>query len=293
MSKKTAPDELTEVDIRLYLSTSSDFAFELGTLKTLTDAGLQCLHSGTYEDPVTGKARQFDIQALKLRESDQGRRVLVYFAIECKNIRLNAPLVIHCVPRTADEAFMDVVWSERNTGPYAAMSPHYGDAVRLREERSPYAVGDPVGKASDQVSRRNGEIVGSDQEVFDKISQSLNSAYELLHRAHYLSKDLGGVSVTAVIPVLVVPAGRLWVVEYDMLGGISRGPVASSHISYFTHRRWVITGSKLEGETTYSLSHLELCDISALPQLINRFGSDARLKFDTVAGERERSRKTR
>lgn len=290
MSKKTAPDAITDADLQLYLSTSSDFAFELSTLKALNDLGLQCFHSGTYEDPVTGKARQFDIQAMSLIKNEQRHRVVMYFAVECKNIRPNAPLVIHCVPRAADEAFIDVVWSERNTEPYAALAPRYGEAVRLREECSPYPVNGLVGKASDQVTRRNGEIVGSDQEIFDKISQSLNSAYELLQRAHYLSKNTGGVSLTVVVPVLVVPVGRLWVVEYDSLGGVSRGPATSSHISYFTHRRWVVTGSKLEGDTTYSLSHLEICDLSALSQVIQRLTSDDRLNFDTIAAERSRNR---
>ena len=38
--------------------------FELRVLKELTDLKLNCQHGGAYDDPITGKSREFDIRAL-------------------------------------------------------------------------------------------------------------------------------------------------------------------------------------------------------------------------------------
>ena len=64
MSKPLSPDPITESDVKRYLNNYSDFSFELQVLKKFVDLGFKCSHSGTYEDPVTSKSRQYDIRAL-------------------------------------------------------------------------------------------------------------------------------------------------------------------------------------------------------------------------------------
>ena len=50
-------------DIADFVANDSDFAFEMKVLGILRQHGLECLHSGTYQDPVSDKIRQFDIRA--------------------------------------------------------------------------------------------------------------------------------------------------------------------------------------------------------------------------------------
>ena len=65
---KLLPDPITQSDLEEYLSDYADFSFELRVLKVLTDLKLQCQHGGTYEDPVTGKSREFDIKSSTSRQ---------------------------------------------------------------------------------------------------------------------------------------------------------------------------------------------------------------------------------
>lgn len=276
--------EITAADINEFVRTYSDFAFEISILKTVSDLGLRTWHAGTYEDPVTNKARQFDIQAIGVSRGPAKVETVLRFAIECKNFRANYPLLVHCLPRTDNEAFVDAIWSAKDTGPNAMIAPRYGSRVRMAGENSPYRIGEPVGKSCDQVGKRpGGELFGNDQDVFDKIAQALNSAYQLLRDAHYAGLRESSLVTSVVVPILVVPAGRLWGVEYDDVGSVIKGPAQASHISYFVDRTFIVTGSRLEGQTAYTFSHLHICEASALADLIDAFLDDPRLTLKTVA----------
>ena len=60
---KLKNDPIDSTDLVEFLDTSSDFAFELACVKRLSELGYRCQHGGSYVDPVTKKARQFDIRA--------------------------------------------------------------------------------------------------------------------------------------------------------------------------------------------------------------------------------------
>lgn len=92
--------EISASDINEYLDSYSDFSFEVKTQKELVNLGFQCQHGGTYEDPITGKSREFDIRATKRYEYHESFIYRLCLSVECKNIRANCPLVIHCSPRT-------------------------------------------------------------------------------------------------------------------------------------------------------------------------------------------------
>jgi hypothetical protein len=95
---------ITQKDLDEFIASGSDFAFEMTVLSLLRKMGFNTSHSGTYQDPVTQKIRQFDLRASKV----QGDFRLT-LAVECKNLRTNFPLLISAVPRTVDEAFHEVI----------------------------------------------------------------------------------------------------------------------------------------------------------------------------------------
>ena len=79
---KLKNDAISEIDLIEYLDSSSDFSFELSVLKMLRESNIGCEYGGLYEDPVTGKSREFDIRATKTISNYRVR-----LAVECKNIR--------------------------------------------------------------------------------------------------------------------------------------------------------------------------------------------------------------
>jgi len=62
---KLKTDSIKKDDLVEYLDSCSDFSFELSVLKMLRESDVDCEHGGLYEDPVTGKSREFDIRAIK------------------------------------------------------------------------------------------------------------------------------------------------------------------------------------------------------------------------------------
>ena len=62
---KLKDDPIQDSDLKEYLNSYSDFSFELSVLKMLRENDVSCEHGGLYEDPVTGKYREFDIRSIK------------------------------------------------------------------------------------------------------------------------------------------------------------------------------------------------------------------------------------
>jgi hypothetical protein len=102
---------ITTTDLEEFVANNSDFYFEMKVLAKLRGLDFECEHSGTYQDPVTDKVRQFDIRAMKT----QGSCTLA-LAVECKNIRPNYPLLLSAVPRTIAESSHDLLLVRRQTG---------------------------------------------------------------------------------------------------------------------------------------------------------------------------------
>lgn len=268
---------VTVSDIQQFVATASDFTFELNVLKRLVDLGLHCQHGGTYDDPITQKTRQFDIQA----ESDPaGKAATVFrFAFECKNLRSTFPLLMHRVPRGQNESFVDAVYSSKPAnflGPYS-----FGHRVRLRGVQSPYASGEPVGKAFDQVGKdKSGEVFSDDREVFDKLTQALNSSYELIREAHFAADD-DNIQTSVVVPVVVIPDGMLWTVDYDSSGAITVHPQQASHASYFVGKDWFVKEA-VSGGTWYTLSHLEVITIGYVETFVKSWLTDGRFEWEKI-----------
>jgi hypothetical protein len=174
---------ITTADIREYLDTQDDFDLELHLYRTATQLGLVASHGGTYEDPITKKHRQYDVRAWAER-----RQQRLDLAIECKALRPSFPLVVSRIPRAADESFHHLILShtrEPDSGEvYSRIDLDRARTLPMDGRYSIYGQGEPVGKSTTQVGRNDkGEFVAWDGEAFDKWSQALASADDLVNGA--------------------------------------------------------------------------------------------------------------
>lgn len=213
--------KITQQDISDYLTSKDDFGFETSVYHACVKQGLHATHGGIYQDPVTKKDRQYDIRARITRELRT-----VHLAIECKNLNTNYPLVVSCVPITAKESYHEVIISGERGSNLIGVTIEPIDTLRFHENRSMFANIPFIGKSTTQVGRNtSGELVGGDAEVFDKWSQAVASACELVQGASEDYQASGeDVGATIVFPILVIPDGTLWTANYSDKGELLRKP---------------------------------------------------------------------
>lgn len=251
---------ITQKDLEEFIASGSDFAFEMTVLSLLRKIGFNSSHSGTYQDPVTKKIRQFDLRASKI-EGD----FLLRLAVECKNLRTNFPLLISAVPRTSDEAFHEVI--RYRVPPGFMMSTT--ETITMISNRTIYAVREMVGKRTDQVGRTesNAELVSDDATTFEKISQAINSSEDLVTNC-LTNSALPCFRVVA--PILVVPSDVLWQVDYDQDGNITTSAHRVSEATLFIDHSW---GMMLDitGRVNYRISHLHIVTVDSLEKTVNHW----------------------
>lgn len=198
--------------------------------------------------PRNGKIRQFDIRADRITGDHH-----VAFAVECKNIRANHPLLLSAVRRTQNEAFHENICFD----PGLDMAR----IERLTGRNSAYAVGEMVGKKTDQVGRDDkGLLFSDDSATFDKLNQAVNSCKDLVHR-WTAKRDPPYTRV--VVPVLVVLDGVLWQVDYSSDGQTVVSPRTVSNATLFLGYTW--SAKRRDGvQVDYCLSHLEIVTLDGL-----------------------------
>ena len=275
MAKPPRRSEITEADLVEFLETSSDFAFELRCLKTLTGLGFRSQHGGSYIDPVTKKPRQFDIRA----EQEDGRKC-VRFAVECKNLVPSYPLLVMCVPREPDESFHDLLFAyDPENPPTGVREPRSFDmvpafrpnskSIRVNQVifgASAYPAGKPVGKSCAQVGiAQDKSIVSGDAEVFEKWSQALASAHDLADAAASYGELQKSAFASLILPILVVPDETLWRVDYTADGDRAANPIRVDRCSFFIGRD--ISAGDTFRSSTLTISHLEFVTLSGLEKL--------------------------
>lgn len=239
-------------DLEEYIRDHDDFALELELFQHALQLEAAAEHGGTYVDPVTGRHRQFD-----LRIRIQAPERLLYFAVECKNIGKNNPLLVSRIPREQDEAFHEVLhsYAHRALGEVPGVARDRAEVLRVSDQGGLYPAGRPVGKSTAQVGRTlQGELTSSDTESYEKWSQALSSAHDLVDRA------LRGCEITqtpvcqsVVIPVLVLGDETLWTVDYTASGSPSGPPTKSEEVHLFVDRTYSVGQS-----TKYRISHLHI-----------------------------------
>jgi hypothetical protein len=77
------------------------------------------------------------------------------------------------------------------------------------------------------------------------------------------SHDVSEVRKRIIVPVLVVPEGMLWQVNYDAAGAITIPPTKVQHSNVFLDSSWEAR-SPYGDELTYRLSHLEIVTFDGL-----------------------------
>jgi hypothetical protein len=126
-----------------------------------------------------------------------------------------------------------------------------------------------VGKSSDQVGRLTGnEIKATDGGVFEKISQALNSSYDLISKAYLLDTSEFD-HLTLICPVLVIPDSTLWQVKYDDDGTCIGSAEQTDHVAYFTGNQWTVGPTDFRSPLLYSISHLEIMTFSYLKSFVD------------------------
>jgi len=263
---KLKNEEISQGDIHEYLDQEDDFAFEMEVLTKMDQLNFVCEHGGTYIDPITEKRREFDIRCEK-EEIVGSKDVRFLFAIECKNIRPNFPLVASCVERTDAEAFHDLlVFKSKVTtsDPFGISQKsdtlNYPVKVTVTDGHSYYRAGQLVAKKLNQVGRAlDGKIVGNDGSVFDKMTQALNSAYGLICRA---AREKGSTQLRAIVPLLVVPDNILWQVTYARSGHQIGKAERTGRIPLFVNQSWWIDQGL--ANLSFALSHMEVVSYSTI-----------------------------
>ena len=259
-------------DLLEYLKSQDDFDLELFVARTAKGCGFQVTHGGSYEDPITGKARQYDVRA-----SYGGRSRSIELAIECKALQRSYPLLVSRIPRTLDESFHELIHA-RYPPASALPGAESSDTVRLVGPRSIYWQGGYVGKSTAQVGRNEkGEIKSADREVYDKWSQALSSASDLISRAAWAHQERGVHSfLTVILPFLVVSDDTLWVADYSEEGVLQADPYQVEETTIFVdHRDGPHMGP------AFCMTHLHVCTRShvkpMLTDLAKRSGSWTRI----------------
>jgi hypothetical protein len=259
MASKLKTQAITQFDIEEYLNDYADFSFELRVLKALTDLKLQCQHGGTYDDPITGKSREFDIRALL--QYDEFMRI--HLSVECKNLQPNFPLVVHCLGRKANESYNELIHTFVPSDSFA-VHREGAESIRLIS-KTLYSKDAYVAKSADQVGRRNdGSITATDGGVFEKISQAINSSRDLISEAYLLEVSQED-RLTLVCPVLIVPDLTLWQIKYSDDGARIGSPEPANHVSYFIGKEWSV------GLMSYSISHLEILTFSEVSNFLTKY----------------------
>jgi len=269
---KLKKQPISAVELSEFLDTSSDFAFELRCLELLSELGFQCQHAGSYVDPITKKSRQVDIRAQKRSKISFSVRL----AVECKNLSDSFPLLMMCVPRSRDESFHELILSydpdlvnHQSQWTIPAFRANC-KIIRVDHAESNYIAGAAVGKSSVQVGKgSDNSIIANDAEVFEKWSQALASANDLVYEATREGEEKNGVFFSLVLPILIVPDGTLWNVEYAENGTRSSEPARVDRCSFFIGHNYKAGDASRWRSLT--ISHLECVTVSGLEDLSKEF----------------------
>ncbi len=262
--KRISKHEISAADIADYLAKRDDFSLELYVYNLAKRIGLNATHGGSYVDQVSGKKRQYDIRASCSKDSFR-----IDFAIECKSLRTSNPLLLSRIARSSDESFHQFIFSHKprkiNYVIHPAGLPQ--DVATVSGANSLYPPGELVGKSTAQVGKNSeGEFLSSDGEVYDKWSQALASANDLVIKAVNRYKESpGGVCCTLILPVLVVSDETLWVADYSDDGELLADPQKVDEAQLYVGHEYC--QPRL---VTYVASHLHVCTKSGILKLFER-----------------------
>lgn len=269
---KLKPTPIGAGDIEDYLKDNDDFAFEMACLAQLDKIVIGTEHGGTYSDPVTYIKRQFDIRAIYTSQRKEVGRL--GFAIECKNLRANFPLVVSRVPRSWDESYHEIITNLKPEDTVIIEEP--GEPSRIKPGYSIYRQNELVGKSTVQIGRQdsNNQFSANDAEVHEKWAQAIASACGFLQDArNSFSKEV--YDGFFILPIVVVPDERLWVVDYLQNGQKSGQPKVVKECEFYLGYEALDTAHK----RLYTFSHIHFVTLGGLLPLMNRMTQDRTTYF--------------
>ena len=268
--------EIAADHIVQYLDSRDDFDLELFAYRSLKESGWEAHLGGTYVDPYTMKPRQYDVRG---RKQFSHRRDL-NVAVECKSLSTEFPLIVSRMPRADGDTGHDIVrrWKRVEVGDMM-FSVEHSDPNHLLL----YPRGEMVGKATTQIrwAENHKRLIASDAEGYEKWSQALASAIELVEWAATYPTDTADPTFAFVMPVLLVNTGTLWVVDYNEDG--KRGlPAQVDEPLLYVDRQHQINGRY--GKATYGLSHLHIYTRNGFISMLRNYSSPTGLMLERTFG---------
>ena len=269
---------ITPDDIKRVIATEDDFGHELRVGRVLRGYfASQTLQGGTYADPLSGKARQFDF-----RWRYQSGEFGLSLAIECKNVNPDSPVVISGRKRTQSEAFHELVESRKGGHFQTKRGKIFLDVAAARVIRriagndSVYLPEAFVGKSLLQLKRKEGKYTRTrDTEIYEKWSQALASGVDLVQAAGRNAALVTHQHVfTLVLPIVVLPDLTLWKIEYDINGKIVKDPQPTNEIEFFVGHKALPPVEPGDSTDQYVFSHLHFVTFTGFAALLIKITSD-------------------
>jgi hypothetical protein len=122
-----------------------------------------------------------------------------------------------------------------------------------------------VGRAFVDGKRAETQIVNSDSETYEKWSQAIASANELIARSGHSSLVAGDtVNAAVIFPIFVVPNDTLWAADYSADGQLIESPQKVKECTLFLRKNVVVRNIR------YQISHLLLFTKSAFEEYLNK-----------------------
>jgi hypothetical protein len=140
-----------------------------------------------------------------------------------------------------------------------------------------------VGKTTTQIrwAENPKRLIASDAESYEKWSQALASATELVEWAATYPAESADPTFAFVMPVLLVNTGTLWVVDYDE-GGKRGSPEQMDEALLYVDRNQEINGRY--GKATYRLSHLHIYTRKGFISMLQNYSSPTGLMLERTFG---------
>ena len=109
-----------------------------------------------------------------------------------------------------------------------------------------------------------------DSEIYERWSQAISSAHELLTLAFNGETDTrttGQKVFTAVLPAVVVPNGSLWTATYNADGKLMEDPKQADEAQYFV-------GQSSKSNPKFIFSHIHFLTMNGLSAFLGRMNSE-------------------
>ncbi len=280
---------ITAKHITEVVTTADDFEHEVRVGRLLrAHRGSETSHGGTYIDPLTNNPRQYDFRWVFCHPDG----FAVSLAVECKNINSNSPVVVRGQKRMSIEAFHDLIESRKGGGFQTSRGNIYldisaiGQVRRVAGDDSMYGMGSFVGRSilrieASQTRRPSDATItysrSKDKEIYDRWSQALASAQDLVLDARYYASRFKMPHVfTAIIPVVVVPDAALWSMEYDADDELIHDPIKIDQCEFYVARDMKIPGEFAEfASQTFKFSHIHFVTVKGFEAFLLKVTKDA------------------